>query len=68
MIALGYGEPAHGYAGEVRVRSAPGRGSRFDTMLPAMTTAGERPAGSPAAPAQADQPGDNQPGDNRTRQ
>jgi signal transduction histidine kinase len=40
---------ARGHHGEVRVRSTPGTGSRFDLMLPAMTAAGERPAAVPAA-------------------
>jgi hypothetical protein len=39
----------------IRMRSTPGPGSRFDLMLPAMTAAGEPPAGFPA-PAQAGQP------------
>ncbi len=61
---------ARGHRGEVRVRSTPGTGSRFDLMLPAMMAAGERPAAVPAAamaaaaeppasvpaPAQAGQP------------
>jgi hypothetical protein len=46
---------ARGHRGEVRVRSAPGAGSRFELMLPAMTAAGEGPAGVPA-PAQAGEP------------
>ena len=40
---------ARGHHGEVRVRSTPGTGSRFDLMLPAMMAAGERPAAVPAA-------------------
>jgi hypothetical protein len=60
---------ARGHCGEVRVRSTPGTGSRFDLMLPAMMAAGERPAAVPAsammagdcpaavpAPARAGQP------------
>jgi len=39
----------------IRMRGTPGPGSRFDLMLPAMTAAGEPPAGFPA-PAQAGQP------------
>jgi hypothetical protein len=34
-----------GHRRQVLVRSAPGAGSRFDLMLPAMTAAGDRPAG-----------------------
>jgi signal transduction histidine kinase len=47
---------AVGHRGEVRVQSSLGAGSRFDLMLPAMTAAGESPAGVPA-PAQAGEPG-----------
>ena len=36
---------AQGHGGEVLVRSAPGKGSMFKLMLPAMTAAGEGPAG-----------------------
>ena len=36
---------AQGHRGEVLVRSAPGKGSMFEFMLPAMTAAGESPAG-----------------------
>ncbi len=36
---------AQGHGGEVLVRSAPGKGSMFELMLPAMTAAGEGPAG-----------------------
>jgi signal transduction histidine kinase len=36
---------APGDGGEVLVRSAPGKGSMFEFMLPAMTAAGEGPAG-----------------------
>jgi histidine kinase/DNA gyrase B/HSP90-like ATPase len=46
---------ARGHRGEVRVRSALRAGSRFELMLPAMTAAGEGPAGVPA-PAQAGEP------------
>jgi len=46
---------ARGHHGEVRVRSAVGAGSKFELMLPAMTAAGEGPAGVPA-PAQAREP------------
>ena len=46
---------ARGHRGEVRVRSALGAGSKFELMLPAMTAAGEGPAGVPA-PAQAGEP------------
>ena len=35
---------APGHGGEVLVRSAPGKGSMFELMLPAMTAAGEGPA------------------------
>ena len=35
---------AQGHGGEVLVRSAPGKGSMFELMLPAMTAAGEGPA------------------------
>jgi two-component system, OmpR family, sensor kinase len=35
---------APGHGGEVLVRSAPGKGSMFGLMLPAMTAAGEGPA------------------------
>jgi sensor histidine kinase regulating citrate/malate metabolism len=36
---------AQGHRGEVLVRSAPGKGSMFELMRPAMTAAGESPAG-----------------------
>ena len=49
------GFPRPGPVDLIRMRSAPGPGSRFDLMLPAMTAAGEPPAGFPA-PAQAGQP------------
>lgn len=39
---------ARGHRGEVRVRSTLGAGSRFELMLPALTAAGEVPAGVPA--------------------
>jgi signal transduction histidine kinase len=37
-----------GHHGEIRVRSTPGAGSRFDLMLPVMTATGEGPAAVPA--------------------
>ena len=49
------GFPRPGPVDLIRMRGTPGPGSRFDLMLPAMTAAGEPPAGFPA-PAQAGQP------------
>jgi len=46
---------ARGHRGEVRVLSTLGAGSRFELMLPAITAAGEGPAGGPAS-AQAIEP------------
>jgi signal transduction histidine kinase len=50
---------AQAHGGEVRVRSVPDAGSRFEILLPASTPAAELPAGriAPAGQAAAAQPG-----------